>query len=192
MGRKDRRFIMNDKKGTIQIRSVALGIGVGLLLGIGIGILIDNYIVGLAIGFVIGLLVTGAFNRIKAPMRYSAGVSTRMAIAIILDVGVISASMLLLDVVRQPWQQYLVAALPVLPTIYLALTLGNAIGSLDELQRRIQTESISIGFAGTFVVATLLGFLGLAGLPQLNWIYVPLVMAFCWLFGKLWTMWRYR
>jgi len=64
---------------------------------------------------------------------------------------------------------------------------------LDELQRRIQTEAIAIGFAGTVFACGGYGLLGLAGIaPTLNWNWVVFVMVFMWFLGKMWTLWRYR
>ena len=87
----------------------------------------------------------------------------------------------------------LAALLPIAAWAFLVVTLGMAIASLDELQRRIQTEAIAIGFAGTVIVCGGYGLLGLAGnLPALNWGLVLFVMVFMWFIGKMWTMWRYR
>ena len=41
-------------------------------------------------------------------------------------------------------------------------------------------------------LATGMGLLGQAGLPQLNGIYIGLGMVLLWLGGKLWVMRRYR
>jgi len=68
-----------------------------------------------------------------------------------------------------------------------------AIASLDELQCRIQTEAISIGFAGTVIVCGGYGLLQLTGiLPSLNLGLVIFVLVFMWFIGKVWTLWRYR
>jgi hypothetical protein len=86
----------------------------------------------------------------------------------------------------------LLALAPVIPGIFFVVFIGAAINRLDEMQRKIQVEALSISFAGTALVALSYGLLGLAGVKQANWIFVPLVMAFFWLAGKLWTMGRYR
>ena len=66
------------------------------------------------------------------------------------------------------------------------------IASLDELQRRIQTEAIAIGFAGTAIVVGGYALLQFAGYAQVNVGVVILIMSLMWLVGKLWTLWRYR
>ena len=62
-----------------------------------------------------------------------------------------------------PARAILAALLPIAAWAFLVVTLGMAIASLDELQRRIQTEAIAIGFAGTVIVCGGYGLLGLAG-----------------------------
>jgi hypothetical protein len=87
----------------------------------------------------------------------------------------------------------LAALLPIAAWSFLVVTLAMAIASLDELQRRIQTEAIAIGFAGTVIVCGGYGLLGLAGiLPAINWGLVIFVMVLMWFVGKMWTLWRYR
>jgi len=55
-----------------------------------------------------------------------------------------------------------------------------AIASLDKLQRRIQTEAISIGFAGSVIVCGGYGLLQLTGiLPSLNLGLVIFVLVLC-------------
>ena len=87
----------------------------------------------------------------------------------------------------------LAALFPIAVWAFLVVTLGRAIASLDELQRRIQTEAIAIGFAGTVIVCGGYGLLEIAGVvPALNWGLVIFVMTFMWFVGKMWTLWRYR
>ncbi len=86
----------------------------------------------------------------------------------------------------------LLSLAPVIPGIFFVVSIGAAINRLDEMQREIQVEALAISFAGTALVAFSYSLLGLAGVRQANWIFVPLVMVVFWLVGKLWTMWRYR
>ncbi len=89
-------------------------------------------------------------------------------------------------------QLVLASLLAIVPAAGFVLALGLAIASLDELQRRIQTEAIAIGFAGTALAAFVMLVLGWAGVPSLSWGWVLVVMTFMWMVGKLWTVWRYR
>ncbi len=81
---------------------------------------------------------------------------------------------------------------PGLTFLLLAHAVGLAIASLDELQRRIQTEAIAIGFGLASVVVVSVGFLGAIGLEQPNWVIVAMVMILGWAIGKIWTLWKYR
>jgi Kef-type K+ transport system membrane component KefB len=58
---------------------------------------------------------------------------------------------------------------------------------LDELEQRIQYESLALAFAATAIVLTMYGFLERAGLPQVHWalwIY-PLMFGF---WGVSWAI----
>lgn len=64
--------------------------------------------------------------------------------------------------------------------------------SLDELQRRIRTEAIAIGFGFTALVVMTYGMLGLVRLAQPNWVFVTLPLVVGWGLGKFWTLWKYK
>jgi hypothetical protein len=81
---------------------------------------------------------------------------------------------------------------PLIPGFLLIVSLGNAFSKLNELQRRIQIEGIAIGFGIAAMLSLTYGLMGLAGMPQTNWILVPVLMLFSWLIGKLWIRWKYR
>jgi uncharacterized membrane protein (DUF485 family) len=89
-----------------------------------------------------------------------------------------------------PWR-FVVALLPIAPGIIIALGVVRAIFQLDELERKILLQGMAVSFACTFVMVLSLGLLGYAGAPQLNGIYIALVMALLWLVGKLWMTRRY-
>ena len=74
----------------------------------------------------------------------------------------------------------------------MVITIGMAMASMDELQRRIQTEAIAIGFAITGVFVGGYALFQFSGLPHVNLGLVLFVMVAAWLLGKLWTLWRYR
>lgn len=89
-----------------------------------------------------------------------------------------------------PWR-FVVALLPIAPGIVIALGVVRAILQLDELERKILLQGMAVSFACTFVLVLSLGLLGYAGAPQLNGIYIALVMALLWLVGKLMITRRY-
>jgi hypothetical protein len=63
---------------------------------------------------------------------------------------------------------------------------------MDELQRRIQLESLAFGFAAAAIATFTYGFLQNAGLPEVSWVWVWPVMAVCWMVGQLVARRRYR
>jgi hypothetical protein len=90
-----------------------------------------------------------------------------------------------------PWR-YIVALLPMVPGLFIALGVVRIINQLDELDRKIILEGIAISFALTFILTTSLGLLGLAGIPQIGGEYIALFMATAWFIGKLWATRRYQ
>ena len=89
-------------------------------------------------------------------------------------------------------QMFWVTLLPLVGWTGVVVAIGMAIASLDELQRRIQTEAIAIGFAITAIFVAGYALFQFTGLPGINLGLVLLVMPGAWLVGKLWTLWRYR
>ncbi|NIR63034.1 MAG: hypothetical protein GWN61_03150 [candidate division Zixibacteria bacterium] len=152
----------------------------------------DNLAIGLGIGFVIGIPLSFVIRQVRAPMEYPAGSRIQLVIAIFVFMISLIGTILLFTIEMQSWIHILIGFIPALPALFLMYTVGKMITSLDELQRKIQTESIAIALAGIFVVATIYGLLGLVGVPQLNWMFVPIVIGIFMLIGKLWTMWKYR
>ncbi len=88
--------------------------------------------------------------------------------------------------------------------IAVALVQGGSIGAiivsvfhsirrLDELEQRIQYESVALAFAATAIVVTMYGFLEVAGLPAVSWglwVY-PIMFAF-WAIAWTFVVRRYR
>jgi hypothetical protein len=90
------------------------------------------------------------------------------------------------------WLRYPIALLPVIPIIFGAAAYLSFIRNLDELQRRIQLDGISFGFAITSILSVALGFLEIAGLPQIGMIWVfPMLVGF-WGIGTYLANLRYR
>jgi O-antigen/teichoic acid export membrane protein len=91
----------------------------------------------------------------------------------------------------EPWK-YAIAVLPVLPALGIPLAIVRTIQSMDELQLRIQLESLAFGFALAAIATFTYGFLQNAGLPEVSWVWVWPVMAVCWMLGQLAARRRYR
>ena len=173
---------------------------VGLLLGAALGLVFwsaledllpapFDLLVGMATGLILG------YNLGRRPlmlMRYPPRILRMMLVSgAALILGLFAYSYFLEQDLEQG-QLVLASLLAILPAIGFVVALGLAIASLDELQRRIQTEAIAIGFAGTALAAFVMLVLDWAGVPTLSWGWVLVAMTFMWMVGKLWTVWRYR
>ena len=93
--------------------------------------------------------------------------------------------------VKGPWK-YAIAVLPVLPALGVPFAVVRYCQAMDELQRRIQLESLAFGFAAAAGATFTYGFLQNAGLPDVSWVWVWPVMAMCWIVGQLVARRRYR
>jgi hypothetical protein len=88
--------------------------------------------------------------------------------------------------------KYAIAVMPVMPALGIPLAVVRYVEAMDELQRRIQLESLAFGFATAAVATFTYGFLQNAGLPEVSWVWVWPVMAVCWMVGQLVARRRYR
>ena len=178
--------------GQLRNRNIALGAGMGLVIGGGIDMLTSDSGWGLVIGILVGALV-GYFVKFPLPvMEYPAYIIRRILVSVVLFLGLLFLSQWLLDQYLDIPYQVIAALLPAIPGAYLAYSIGSAIAQLDELQRRIQLEAIGIGFGASVIAALTYALLVQVGIPQVSWMFVPLVMILLWGVGKLWTMWKYR
>ena len=174
-------------------KNLVTGAVAGGMLGVAFGYGFGSLWLGIIVGIVFGLAIGYRISRVPIKMRYPMYLIRRvlMAAGFLIMVGLAYAT--LLDRGWTGTPAILAALIPIAAWTFLVVTLGKAIASLDELQRRIQTEAISIGFAGTVIVCGGYGLLGLGGvLPSLNWGLVIFVMVLMWFVGKMWTLWRYR
>jgi hypothetical protein len=163
------------------------------MLGIAYGYSFGNLWLGIIVGILFGLAIGYRINRVPIKMRFPMYMIRRILLAAAFCILVGLGYATLLDRGWTGTRAILAALFPIAAWAFLVVTLGMAIASLDELQRRIQTEAIAIGFAGTVIVCGAYGLLGVAGiLPALNWGLVIFVMVFMWFLGKMWTLWRYR
>ena len=170
---------------TASIAGASMGLlyAYGFELGMGIGLVVGG-LFGAAIGFRI--------SRRPPKMRYPMALLRRMLMAATFLLLTSFAYSYLLDQGLSQTQQKWAALLPTLGWAVLVVSIGMAIASLDELQRRIQTEAIAIGFAGTAIFVGGYALFQFAGLAEVNVGLVLLVMSLMLLLGKFWTLWRYR
>jgi peptidoglycan/LPS O-acetylase OafA/YrhL len=86
----------------------------------------------------------------------------------------------------------LVAIAPLVPALAVCWVIVRRVRRLDELQRRIELESLSIAFAGTALLTFGYGFLENAGYPRLSWVMVWPLMGALWLVSSMACSRRYR
>ena len=174
-------------------KNLVTGAAAGGMLGVAYGYAFGSLWLGAISGILFGLAVGYRLSRVPIKMRYPMVMIRRILLAAAFLILVGMGYTILLERGWTGTEAILAALVPIAAWVFLVITLGMAIASLDELQRRIQTEAIAIGFAGTVIVCGGYGLLGLAGiLPALNWGLVIFVMVFMWFIGKMWTLWRYR
>jgi hypothetical protein len=179
---------------SIEMRKNLLtGAIAGIMLGAAFGYGFGNLWLGTGVGFLFGLAVGYRLGLGSMKMRIPMVLVRRVLLVAGLNILVGLGFSALLDHGWTGIRATLASLIPIAAWAFLVATLGMAIASLDELQRRIQTEAIAIGFAGTVIVCGAYGLLELAGvLPALNWGLVIFVMVPMWFVGKMWTLWRYR
>jgi hypothetical protein len=188
MNPKEQRSIGNDKIRTVIMTAITGG-AFGLLYGYGFEI---SLWLGVLIGALFGAAVGFRISKRPPRMEYPMAIFHRIMMAAIFLLLTSFGYSYLLDQNLNQTQQYWAAALPLLGWSILVVSIGLAIASLDEMQRRIQTEAIAIGFAGTAIFVGGYALFQFAGLPEVNVGLVLLAMSGFWLAGKLWTLWRYR
>jgi hypothetical protein len=173
-------------------RNFAGGILIGVIAGLILGLIDGDLLEGLGFGFIIGLAFGAVFERRDHMMHYPPGMLRRIILAGGLFLITLIASLELMDRVQDRSLQILLAVTPVIGFAFVVYAIGSALASLDELQRRIQTEAIALGFGFTAFTVVGVGLLSEVGLTQPGWIYVVFPMTLGWGLGKLWTMWKYR
>ncbi|MGA7732743.1 MAG: hypothetical protein WCD37_15915 [Chloroflexia bacterium] len=117
----------------------------------------------------------------KAGKTYMA----RFAWAMIAYGLVLTASVLILKSNLDPdapWR-IPVALAPMIPAMFGMMAFVRYMGSMDELQRRIQLEAIAFGFGGTAALTFGYGFLEGVGFPPINWTFIFPLMIGLWGIG---------
>ena len=183
---KERNFSSEDMK-TVLATSVA-GAAMGLLYSYGFEF---GTLVGLLTGAFFGAAIGFRISRRPPKMRYPMALLRRILIAATFMLVASFCYSYLLDQNLTQGQRFGTALLPLAGWAALIVSIGMAIASLDELQRRIQTEAIAIGFAGTEIFVGGYALLQFSGLAEGNIGIVLFAMSVMLLVGKLWTLRRY-
>lgn len=184
--------ISNEEERRNRISGLAIGAALGVVFWSALDTLLPfplDLIVGMGTGLLVGYQMGG---QNFAKMRFPPAALRRLLFAGAIAVLGLIGYRYLLDLELTNTQQMLASLVAILPVIVFVVVIGTAIGHLDEMQRRIQTEGIAIAFAGTAIVVIGFVLLGFAGVPNPNAGIILLVMMGMWVIGKLWTMWRYR
>lgn len=90
-----------------------------------------------------------------------------------------------------PWR-FPLALTPMVPATFALWAFVRHLRRMDELQRRIQFEALSIAFGGTALLTFSYGFVENVGFPHLNWFFVWPLMAVLWGIGQALARRRYR
>jgi len=85
-----------------------------------------------------------------------------------------------------------VAVTPVLPVLMILRAMMNSFRRMDELQARIYMESLAFAFASTALLTLTYGFLQNAGFPNVNWVWVWVVMGSTLMVGSQIAKRKYR
>lgn len=167
-------------------KNPAAGALAGAMLGAAFGIEFNSLPIVLVVGILFGAAVGYRIGRAPIKMQYPMYIMRRLLVAGALFILMALGFLFMRD---QGWSgnPLIIASLASIITwAIFVFAIESAITSLDEMQRRIQTEAIAIGFAGTAIAAGGYGLLGFSGVVQVNWGLVPVVMIVMWLAGKLW------
>jgi len=184
--------ISNDEARRNRMSGLAIGAALGVVFWSALDTLLPfpfDLIVGMGTGLLAGYQMG---NQQITLMRFPAGVLRRILIAAAITILGLIGYRYLLGLELTDEQQMLASLLAIIPAVVLVFVIGSAIGRLDEMQRRIQTEGIAIAFGGTAIVMIIFALLGFAGVPSPNVGLLLIVMIGMWAAGKLWTMWRYK
>lgn len=110
----------------------------------------------------------------------------------ILYIGLLAFTTSWLDDNPQSDIRSLVALLPIIPSIWIAVLIVQFINKLDELEQKIIHEAASFSFLITFLMMLAFSLLSFSGVLLPNPIYLGLLMAFLLVVGKLMGNRRYK
>jgi hypothetical protein len=115
-----------------------------------------------------------------------------LLVPMILFIGFEVAAISWLSVDRVSSWRLVVALLPMVPGLWLALGTVRAYSRLDELERKNLQNGMVFSFVLTLILMISLGFLKIGGYPQPDPTVIALVMVILLLIGKLWSGRMYR
>ena len=107
-----------------------------------------------------------------------------LLIALLTYVILLHVSGFIVEANQDAGWRYVVATLPMIPAIFVAIVWVRYYRRMDELQQRIALEALAFAFGGTALITFGYGFLDAAGLPRISWWWVWPVMASLWIIGE--------
>mgnify|MGYP001052901713 FL=1 len=94
--------------------------------------------------------------------------------------------------IENPVWKTVISLAPMLPALFVAVSVLRQLRRIDELQRKIQSEAFSLAFAGTALITFSYGFLENVGYPKLSMFAVWPLMSVLWIAGGVISHRRYR
>jgi hypothetical protein len=76
--------------------------------------------------------------------------------------------------------QIIITLIPVIPTIFVVISIMRALNDSDELQKRIQLQAVTFSAITTGLITFSYGFLENIGFPSFPTIWVLPIMFFLW------------
>ena len=168
------------------------GLVLGAIIGGILGLIQGDLLEGLSFGLVIGLAIGAGLEGRGRLMQYRPGAMRRIILAAGLFLILLLGTFELIDDISNANLKTILLLATAGAFLLFVIAIGWSIAGLDELQRRIQTEAIAIGFGFSAVAMLTVGLLSQVGVQQPNWIYAGLPMVVGWGIGKLWLLWKYR
>ncbi len=104
----------------------------------------------------------------------------QLALAIIGYAIVLIISLKLIPSVTRGWLQVLVAIAPVVPVIFVLVSIVRLLSRIDEMQRRIHLEAVALAAGITALLALTCGFLENAGLTRLSGFWTFASIGILW------------
>ncbi len=107
-------------------------------------------------------------------------------------VAVIASSMALNNFEFPKFAQIIITLIPIIPTIFVVISIMRALNDSDELQKRIQLQAITFSAVTTGLITFTYGFLENIGFPSFPTIFVYPIMIFLWGIGAIYFSRKYQ
>ena len=118
--------------------------------------------------------------------------AVEFSISMVAYVIVLTLSIKAIEHGLPPALKLVFALLPLIPIAFVFAAIVRYLSSIDELQRRIQIESLSLAAGSTALLAITYGFLETVGLPHVSAWYTYAAVMIAWLIAQPFVARRYR